>query len=181
MIKNSNNKNEQTNNTQQTFIAHVRKSDGGEWLIHDLYEHCEEVGELAEQFAGNLGGAFAKLQGRYHDIGKYRIPFQERIRIKSGFGFDDEAHLEQKAGKASHSHAGAMLIHQADSLLGVVLAYTIAGHHAGLPDWMNATGACLSSRLQSDGAKLELEQALRNLPPSFQELRAHPEFCVTAI
>lgn len=153
-----------------SFIAHVRKSDGGEWLIHDLYEHCEEVGKLAEQFAGELGGAFAKLQGRYHDIGKYRIPFQKRIRIKSGFGFGEEAHLEQKAGKASHSHAGAMLIHQSDSLLGVVLAYTIAGHHAGLPDWMNATGACLSSRLQSDDAKLELEQALQNLPASFQEL-----------
>lgn len=159
-----------SNTAKREFIAHVRKSDGGEWLIHDLFEHCEEVGKLAEQFAGEIGGAFAKLQGRYHDIGKYRIPFQERIRIKSGFGFDEEAHLEQKAGKASHSHAGAMLIHRADSLLGVVLAYTIAGHHTGLPDWMNATGACLSSRLQSDEAKIELEQALQHLPPSFQKL-----------
>ena len=170
MIKNSNNKNEKANNTQQKFIAHVRKDEAGEWLIHDLYEHCEEVGKLAEQFAGELGSAFAKLQGRYHDIGKYRIPFQKRIRIKSGFGFGEEAHLEQKAGKASHSHAGAMLIYQADSLLGVVLAYTIAGHHAGLPDWMNATGSCLYSRLQSDNAKLELEQALQHLPPSFKDL-----------
>lgn len=160
----------QSNADRQKFIAHVRKTDDGEWLIHDLFEHCEEVGKLAEQFAGELGGAFAKLQGRYHDIGKYRIPFQERIRIKSGFGFDEEAHLEQKVGKASHSHAGAMLIHQADSLLGVILAYTIAGHHTGLPDWTNTTGKCLSSRLQSDVAKLELEQALQNLPPSFQKL-----------
>ncbi|MGP5556262.1 CRISPR-associated helicase Cas3' [Psychrobacter celer] len=160
----------QSNADRQKFIAHVRQSDNGEWLIHDLFEHCEEVGKLAEQFAGELGGAFAKLQGRYHDVGKYRIPFQERIRIKSGFGFDEEAHLEQKAGKASHSHAGAMLIYQTDSFLGAVLAYTIAGHHTGLPDWTNPTAACLSSRLQSDDAKLELEQALQNLPSSFREI-----------
>ena len=160
----------QSNTERQKFIAHVRQSDNGEWLLHDLLEHCEEVGKLAEQFAGELGGAFAKLQGRYHDIGKYRIPFQERIRIKSGFEFDEEAHLEQKAGKASHSHAGAMLIHQKDSFLGAVLAYTIAGHHTGLPDWTNPTGACLSSRLQSDDARLELEQALKNLPLSFKNL-----------
>ena len=170
MTENLNTLDGQSDTAKQEFIAHVRKSDDSEWLIHDLFEHCEEVGKLAEQFAGELGGEFAKLQGRYHDIGKYRIPFQERIRIKSGFGFDEEAHLEQKAGKASHSHAGAMLIHQADSLLGVVLAYTIAGHHTGLPDWTNASGACLSSRLQSDDAKLELEQALQHLPPSFQKL-----------
>lgn len=163
-------KNEPLNMTNQHFIAHVRQNDGGEWLIHDLYEHCEEVGKLAEQFAGELGSEFAKLQGRYHDIGKYRLPFQERIRIKSGFGFDQEAHLEQKAGKASHSHAGAMLIHQSDSLLGVILAYTIAGHHTGLPDWTNSTGACLSSRMQSEEAKLELEQALLNLPKSFNNI-----------
>ncbi|WP_289051643.1 CRISPR-associated helicase Cas3' [uncultured Psychrobacter sp.] len=169
-MENLNTQNRQSDTAEQKFIAHVRKDDDGEWLTHDLFEHCEEVGKLAEQFAGQLGGEFARLQGRYHDIGKYRIPFQERIRIKSGFGFGEEAHLEQKAGKASHSHAGAMLIHQADSLLGVVLAYTIAGHHTGLPDWTNASAACLSSRLQSDGAKLELEQALQNLPPSFQGL-----------
>ncbi|MGP5792108.1 CRISPR-associated helicase Cas3' [Psychrobacter celer] len=170
MIENLNTQSEQSDSAGQKFIAHVRKDDDGEWLIHDLFEHCEEVGKLAEQFAGELGGEFAKLQGRYHDIGKYRIPFQERIRIKSGFGFDEEAHLEQKAGKASHSNAGAMLIHRSDSILGVVLAYTIAGHHAGLPDWINPKGSCLYSRLLSDDAKLELEQALEHLPPSFQKL-----------
>lgn len=157
------------NMPDNNFIAHVCKNQSGNWVIHDLLEHCEAVGVLAEIFAGELGGELAKLQGRYHDIGKYRIPFQKRIRIKSGFGFGEEAHLEQKAGKASHSHAGAMLIHQADPLLGIVLAYTIAGHHTGLPDWTNASGACLSSRLQSDEAKLELEQALQNLPSSFQK------------
>ena len=140
------------------FIAHVRQEDDGQWLLHDLFEHCEKVGNLAEVLAGEIGGGFARLQGRYHDVGKYRSPFQERIRIKSGYGYDDEAHLEQKAGKASHSHAGAMLIYQHHSILGVVLAYTIAGHHTGLPDWTNESAKCLSIRLNNDNTKLELKE-----------------------
>ncbi|SUD90576.1 CRISPR-associated helicase/endonuclease Cas3 [Psychrobacter phenylpyruvicus] len=153
----------------KSFIAHVRQGDDGQWLIHDLYEHCEQVGKLADKFAGDLGGGFAKIQGLYHDIGKYRQPFQERIRISSGYGFDEEAHLEQKAGKASHSHAGAMLMYQAHPL-GVALAYTIAGHHTGLPDWTNNTAKCLSTRLTNDNSKLELEQTLHNLPITFKNI-----------
>ena len=152
------------------FIAHVRQEDDGQWLLHDLFEHCEKVGNLAEVLAGEIGGGFARLQGRYHDVGKYRSPFQERIRIKSGYGYDDEAHLEQKAGKASHSHAGAMLIYQHHSILGVVLAYTIAGHHTGLPDWTNESAKCLSIRLNNDNAKLELKETRVNLPASFDNI-----------
>ncbi len=153
----------------QQFIAHVRQNEKGEWLTHDLKEHCQKVGNLAAQFAGHFGESFAQFAGDYHDIGKYRKPFQERIRIKSGYNFDEEAHLEQKANKASHSHAGALLVQQ-NSAIGIFLAYIIAGHHTGLPDWINDKSACLSSRLRSDEAKTELTQALENLPDDFRKL-----------
>ncbi|WP_131667662.1 CRISPR-associated helicase Cas3' [Psychrobacter pygoscelis] len=152
---------------KKRFIAHVRQEDG-QWLTHDLYEHCIEVGKLASHFADEQGSEYAELQGIFHDVGKYRRPFQKRIRVKSGYGFDEEAHLEQKAGKAPHSTAGAKLIYDTHPL-GVLLAYTIAGHHTGLPDWVNEKDSCLYSRLNSSETELEVNETLENLPVFFRE------------
>ncbi|CAM4129934.1 CRISPR-associated helicase Cas3' [Psychrobacter arenosus] len=163
-----NNNNRGLGEGSELFIAHVRQEDGGKWVVHDLYEHCIKVGRLASQFADELGSDYAELQGEFHDIGKYRLPFQKRIRIKSGYGFDEEAHLEQKAGKAPHSTAGAKLIYDTHPL-GVLLAYTIAGHHTGLPDWMSDKGSCLYARLNSDETRVEVKETLENLPMSFKD------------
>lgn len=122
-----------------SYIAHVRQDESIEkhWITHDLAEHCVQVGVLAKQFAYQRGGKLVCIGGYRHDLGKYRNLFQKRIRIKSGFeqGVGEEAHIEQQAPRATHSNAGAIQLYQHDSFLGVILAYIIAGHHTGLPDW----------------------------------------------
>ncbi|MFQ5481894.1 MAG: CRISPR-associated helicase Cas3', partial [Nitrospinaceae bacterium] len=97
-----------------------------------------------------------------HDLGKYSLEFQ--VYIKSVSGYDAEAHLEGPPGKVNHSSAGALHAVQRFGVHGRVLAYLIAGHHAGLPDWFshNAGRAALECRLQEPTL---LQKALRQDPP----------------
>ncbi|MEZ5607908.1 MAG: CRISPR-associated endonuclease Cas3'' [Burkholderiaceae bacterium] len=74
----------------------------------------------------------------WHDLGKYRPGFQRYVRL------DENAHIEHRvAGREkTHSAAGALWAlqhleqkHGAPGKLAArVLAYLIAGHHAGLAD-----------------------------------------------
>lgn len=129
------------------FIAHARK-DGDDWIEHSLEDHLREVARRAGESAKKLEASeWAWLAGVWHDLGKYSPAFQTYIRRVTGYDAQ-EAHIEG-VGRVDHSSAGA--IHAVDQLgkAGKILAYLIAGHHAGLPDWypdQNA-GAALSTRL----------------------------------
>lgn len=132
--------------TKRTALAHIRPSAAG-WREHELEDHLMEVGQLAARFAEPFGSSdWACLAGLWHDLGKYRTAFQEYIRSASGY----EAHIETAPGRVDHSTAGA--IHALDKLgaiRGRILAYLIAGHHAGLADWEGDTvGPVLAPRLQ---------------------------------
>lgn len=152
-----------------TPIAHAAQDGDGNWRDpHDLAEHLREVGELAAEFAGHFGSDWARLAGRWHDLGKYRPRFQKYIRLVSGFEAD--AHIKGEAGKAPHSTAGALLacehFEQAGfGVLGRVLAYLIAGHHAGLSDW-NSAESSLEYRLGLPTSRDELNEALAESPPA---------------
>ncbi|MBV5276777.1 CRISPR-associated endonuclease Cas3'', partial [bacterium] len=124
--------------------AHVRQLESGEFKIHSLEDHLSSVAKLAALLAAqiNVGiasnsasGAWAELAGLWHDLGKYQPAFQKYIASASGM----EAHIEAP-GRVKHAIAGA--IH----------AYLIAGHHAGLPDWLpdEAGGAALSQELKNE-------------------------------
>ena len=91
-------------------------------------------------------------------MGKYRPRFQHYIRKVSGF--DAEAHIKGEASKAPHSTAGAMLACDRFGAKGRVLAYLIAGHHAGLYDWSGG----LDARLDSQDSRDELNEALAEHP-----------------
>lgn len=118
-------------------IAHASQDAAGHWLApHALDEHLCEVGALAADFAQHFGADWARVAGHWHDLGKYRARFQRYIRHASGFEAD--AHIRGEAGKAPHSTAGALLATQRLGLAGRVLAYVIAGHHAGLADWFGS-------------------------------------------
>ena len=67
-------------------------------------------------------------------------------------------------GKIDHSSAGALYARQKNAQVGTILAYLIAGHHAGLPDWEHeaGVGGALSDRLNSDE---NLQKALQGKPP----------------
>ncbi len=144
------------------FLAHVRQDDGGRWLPHLLDDHLRGVAVLAEMFAAAFGaGDWAKLAGLWHDLGKYRPAFQRYIRGASGY----DAHIETTSGRVDHSTAGAL--HAIERMKGVgrILAYLIAGHHAGLPDWQSAEtpASSLARRLQQPDL---LAEVLAQSPPA---------------
>lgn len=143
-------------------IAHAARNEAGNWRDpHDLSEHLRTVGALAADFARTFGADWARVAGRWHDLGKYRPRFQSYIRSVSGFEFDPDAHIKGEAGKAPHSTAGAMLATDRFGVAGRVLAYLIAGHHAGLANWFGA----LDARLDDPKSRTELDESLAENPP----------------
>lgn len=151
-------------------IAHAPKTPGQ--LPHDLEEHLQEVSKLARGFAQNFDPDWAALAGLWHDLGKYRPGFQRYLALSN----DSDGHIEGRvAGKdKTHSAAGAMWAIQQLSLpkglpLGHVLAYLIAGHHAGLDDWHGG----LRERLALAESGEELRSALAEVPPEHHGI-LHP-------
>lgn len=141
-----------------TFYAHSN-SCGGKETWQTLQAHSEAVGELCADFADSFGsGEWARLLGRLHDFGKARSSFQGYLARVNGL--DDE---EYDNGAHGHSGAGACLAVTRFGKMGRLLAYSIAGHHAGLPDWSggeNPNGA-LVQRLNDEKAVLEEETLKR--------------------
>ncbi|WP_166822476.1 CRISPR-associated helicase Cas3' [Thalassoroseus pseudoceratinae] len=95
------------------------------------------VAVMAAGFTERLGArAWGEVLGRWHDIGKYAVEFQDFLLRANGF----EAHLEAQT-KVDHSTAGAQHAFQhMPKPVGKILAYCIAGHHAGLADDQAPTG-----------------------------------------
>ena len=123
------------------FIARI--SDDGR--RQSVIDHLNNVAELAGAFAEHFEAAkWAQLAGLWHDVGKFSPEFQKRI----GGQLDPDAHIEQIHGKPDHSTAGAQHANGAFKWTGLVLAYAIAGHHAGLANGSDDTDSCLFKRLK---------------------------------
>lgn len=144
-----------------TRAAHVRQLASGEFDVHLLEDHLFAVAKLAGSSAAQIkSGNWAELAGLWHDLGKYQPAFQKYIASASGM----EAHIEAP-GRVKHAIPGAIHAVEARGSYGRLLAYLIAGHHAGLPDWHpdEAAGAALSQELLNERATLA--QALAgNIP-----------------
>ena len=157
---------------EREYWAHVQNVDGA-LQHHRLDAHLRKVAALAATSAALFGAAtWAELAGRWHDLGKYRAGFQRKLRVAGGI----DAHIEGAGDRVTHSTAGA--IHAVRALgeaHGSVLAFLIAGHHAGLPDrhTNDGAGGALSERLQGDGGALEHCEALaEDVPPDILEAPA---------
>ncbi|MBI4183004.1 MAG: CRISPR-associated endonuclease Cas3'' [Proteobacteria bacterium] len=140
-------------------IAHVAP-DGRR---HDLKAHLAAVAAGARQAAEAFGaGDYAEIAGLWHDLGKYSSAFQHYI----GAAAAEDASAETVPGRVNHSSAGAVWAVKRFGTLGRILAYVIAGHHAGLPDWSAGAGGqgALESRLKNDAPWLEA--ALAAKPPA---------------
>jgi len=121
------------------FFAHSLEGKPPKYW-HRLEDHLNEVAEKARVFANEFNaGDWAYLAGLWHYLGKYSWEFQERLLAIS----DPDAHMETKPGRPDHSTAGAQ--HAWGSLKdrGKLIAYTIAGHHTGLPDGNTNDAPCL--------------------------------------
>jgi CRISPR-associated endonuclease/helicase Cas3 len=146
-------------------LAHVRQDERGDWHEHLLDEHLRGVAVLAADFAADFNSSdWASLAGLWHDLGKYREAFQHYIKKVSGY--DAEAHIEGAPGRVDHSTAGAIHAMEKLGMHGRILAYLIAGHHAGLPDWNNAEAgqSSLFNRIEEGKRKGYLQEALLTSP-----------------
>ena len=132
------------------YLAHVRQNEDGSFNIHHLEEHLRAVGNLSSEFASAFGAAeWGFLTGLWHDLGKYSSAFQSYIARESGLE-KEESHIEGGKGRVNHSSVGALHAVERLGAKGRLLAYLIAGHHAGLPDWHSDEQALssLSQRLE---------------------------------
>lgn len=107
------------------YLAHIEPVDYREQTI---IEHVLNTAQKARAFANVFNaGDEAYRCGILHDIGKYSMAFQRRIR--------------GNAERTDHSTAGAL---EAAALGDVPAAFCIAGHHGGLPDLGNRKADSLS-------------------------------------
>jgi CRISPR-associated endonuclease Cas3-HD len=112
------------------LYAHSR-ADTPQELWHSLEAHLRDTAEKARQFAQPWGaGDWVWNAAWLHDLGKADSRFQGYLLRENGL---DDTEYDQ--GRVNHSSAGAACAEDRLQRPGRVLAYLIAGHHAGLPDW----------------------------------------------
>lgn len=132
------------------FHAHsTQRSDRSDWQL--LSDHLVGTGEKAASRAAAFGAAsLARTCGLLHDLGKYTEQFQLR--------------LSGDAPRIDHSTWGAHVAHKQYKGLGALMAYAIAGHHAGLANGvLGETRSSLADRLSSNYLDI--------LPPLLPEWR----------
>jgi CRISPR-associated endonuclease/helicase Cas3 len=117
--------------TNSIFFAHsTAQVDETDW--EPLLDHLKAVGRRASEMAAKFdAGPLGEIAGLLHDIGKYEEAFQRRLRG------DPVRH--------DHSTAGAGIAAERFGLPGHLIAFAIAGHHAGLANEVRYEGDTRSS------------------------------------
>lgn len=106
------------------YYAHTyATADRTDW--RGLSRHLYDTGARSAAFLEHFGCAeLGRIAGLLHDLGKYSREFQAR--------------LSGEAGPIDHSTAGAKVaLDRYGPKLGQLLAFCIAGHHAGLANGVN--------------------------------------------
>ena len=121
--------------TRPTYYAHSAPEDRQRW--QRLSVHLENTAERAATFLHTVGLAeWGRAAGLLHDVGKYTDGFQAR--------------LQGSARRFDHAAPGAKLaFDRYGAKLGKMLAFCVAGHHAGLANGVNGKGiTALDERLR---------------------------------
>ena len=145
------------------FFAHSGSDKNKtDWQL--LHEHLQSVGQLAAERAAPFGGQqLAQIAGLLHDIGKYTDEFQRRIN--------------GDLIRVDHSTRGAMLaVERYGPVVGRLLAYGIAGHHAGLANGRDlGKRSTLEERLKGKDLPVLVDQWQQEIKlPAMSELGRPP-------
>jgi CRISPR-associated endonuclease/helicase Cas3 len=168
--------------SEVSYYAHSLPSQSLErW--QSLDDHLEAVSEMAARFAAAFQSEdWAWNAGWLHDLGKATNAFQRYLLRENDM--DDSAY-DEDGSESNHASAGAAFSEDHLKPLGRILAYLIAGHHAGLPDWQTpeAGNAALIVRYGEGRRNLatiraytaEIEKELRPLarPPFVKPDNVH--------
>ncbi|MEX0740093.1 MAG: CRISPR-associated endonuclease Cas3'' [Pseudohongiella sp.] len=145
-----------------TYYAHSASGlPEADWQL--LSEHLQVVGRLGAKKAAHFGASnLAEIVGLLHDVGKYCPEFQDRLRGSSK--------------KVDHATWGAKIVLERYGELGKLLAYAIAGHHAGLADGREDVEnriTPLANRLKRE-SETKLDPAWESEIPLPQDLNLPP-------
>lgn len=163
--------------SEKRLYAHSRENTPSEkW--QPLSAHSRGVGDLAARFAAPFHSSeWAYHAGLLHDLGKADSTFQGYL-FKSN-GLDDKNY---DSGRVNHSSAGAAFAEERfGCCAGRVLAYLIAGHHAGLADYYpTETGnAALQMRLEEGVENLSrIRSHVSQVTDGLSVLKSPPSFLV---
>ncbi|MCD8206864.1 MAG: CRISPR-associated helicase Cas3' [Bacteroidales bacterium] len=183
------------------YYAHTSSySDGtarpeDEW--QPLREHLENVADTASYFALDGFKNCAYIEGLLHDVGKYQESFQGRLRGSTkavdhavcgakeaetlfdlGNGTISDF-MSRYLGDRTPDEQKKIVSFLRTFALGNVLAYTIIGHHSGLPDkgtkGENADPTVLLARIGKatepyDAYKTEIDMSSERVRASVEEI-----------
>jgi CRISPR-associated helicase Cas3/CRISPR-associated endonuclease Cas3-HD len=104
--------------------------------LERMHGHLNKVAWWTAKFAAEIypdgsdreaARRWGHLAGLWHDLGKFSERWQAYLRTKA------DIHSDEVIGRMDHSTAGANYA-ASRSVYGQLMAYAIAGHHAGLAD-----------------------------------------------
>lgn len=132
--------------------------DESKW--QPLAVHLRNVANLAAQFAAHFGASEeARLAGLLHDLGKYSIRFQQRLRDSSIHGIN-------------HWSMGTLA---AANRKQISAAFAIEGHHTGMPAFAENDTETTLEALKPRLANLQIPLSaakLNGFPENLDELTA---------
>jgi len=147
------------------FYAHSTDNpDKSDWQL--LEDHLQGVAGLAEEFAAVFGaGDWGKIAGKNHDLGKGTLPWQAYLRYANNI---IDEFINFYSGHPNHAAVGAQWLFKHSDQAGKLLAYCIAGHHAGLTNI-----SLLDSKLKEEFPDIAIPLVSPEFPKSFPV--ANPE------
>ncbi len=124
--------------------------------------HAEKVERILKTFHPFVDSIVPKdslllpILGRYHDMGKASIEFQQ--------------YLQGNRSSADHKTAAARWWRKDDKdLIGTLLGYAFLGHHSGLPNFAEAFDDAFN--------RANIDEAVDALPPEWKEKPSPGSFC----